>query len=48
VAGLAALAALGLSFVVLLLFVLPAILAGHNPLWVAVVGACLIMSPCSS
>jgi uncharacterized membrane protein len=41
--GLAALAALGLSFVVLLLFVLPAILAGHNPLWVAVVGACLIM-----
>src|SRR6185312_9276765 len=23
--------------------VLPAILAGHNPLWVAVVGACLIM-----
>ena len=41
--GLAALAALGLSFVVLLMFVLPAILAGHNPLWVAVVGACLIM-----
>ena len=41
--GLAALAALGLSFVVLLMFVLPAILAGHDPLWVAVVGACLIM-----
>ena len=41
--GLAALAALALSFVVLLVFVLPAILAGHDPLWVAVVGACLIM-----
>jgi uncharacterized membrane protein len=41
--GLAALAALTLSFVVLLAFVLPAILAGHDPLWVAVVGACLIM-----
>lgn len=41
--GLAALAALGLSFVVLLMFVLPAILAGHNPLSVAIVGACLIM-----
>ncbi len=41
--GLAALAALGLSFVVLVLFVLPAILAGRDPLWVAVVGSCLIM-----
>jgi uncharacterized membrane protein len=41
--GLAALAALGLSFVVLLVFVLPSILAGHDPLAVAVVGACLIM-----
>jgi uncharacterized membrane protein len=41
--GLAALAALALSFVVLLVFVLPSILAGHDPLWVAVVGACLIM-----
>lgn len=41
--GLAALAALALSFAVLLMFVLPAILAGHDPLWVAVVGACLIM-----
>lgn len=41
--GLAALVALVLSFAVLLLFVLPAILAGHDPLWVAVVGACLIM-----
>ncbi|MCP2166638.1 YibE/F family protein [Goodfellowiella coeruleoviolacea] len=41
--GLAALGALVLSFVVLLLFVLPAILAGANPLTVAVVGAGLIM-----
>jgi uncharacterized membrane protein len=37
--GLAALAALGVSFAVLLMFVLPAILAGHSPLAVAVVGA---------
>jgi len=41
--GLAALAALALSFAVLLLFVLPAILAGSNPLAVAVVGSGLIM-----
>jgi uncharacterized membrane protein len=41
--GLAALGALLLSFVVLILFVLPAILAGENPLTVAVVGAGLIM-----
>jgi uncharacterized membrane protein len=41
--GLAALAALALSFAVLLVFVLPAILAGSNPLAVAVVGSCLIM-----
>ncbi|GAB3879495.1 hypothetical protein GCM10029964_031960 [Kibdelosporangium lantanae] len=41
--GLAALVALGLSFVVLLMFVLPAILAGENPLLVAVAGAGLIM-----
>ena len=41
--GLAALAALALSFVVLLVFVLPSILAGHDPLAVAVVGSCLIM-----
>lgn len=41
--GLAALVALGLSFVVLILFVLPAILQGHNPLAVAIVGACVIM-----
>ncbi|GAA3235266.1 hypothetical protein GCM10017691_32510 [Pseudonocardia petroleophila] len=41
--GLAALGALVLSFVVLLGFVLPAILAGSNPLAVAVVGSCLIM-----
>jgi uncharacterized membrane protein len=41
--GLAALVALGLSFVVLLFFVLPAILAGSDPLAVAVVGSGLIM-----
>ncbi|MBN9097756.1 MAG: YibE/F family protein [Pseudonocardia sp.] len=41
--GLTALVALGLSFVVLIVFVLPAILQGHNPLAVAIVGACLIM-----
>jgi uncharacterized membrane protein len=41
--GLAALGALGLSFVVLLFFVVPAILAGRDPLAVAVVGSCLIM-----
>lgn len=41
--GLAALVALGLSFVVLVAFVLPAILAGQDPLLVAVVGAGLIM-----
>lgn len=41
--GLAALVALALSFAVLLVFVLPAILAGSNPLAVAIVGACLIM-----
>jgi uncharacterized membrane protein len=41
--GVAALFALGLSFVVLLLFVLPAIVAGENPLLVAVTGAGLIM-----
>jgi uncharacterized membrane protein len=41
--GLAALVALGVSFAVLVLFVLPAILDGRNPLAVAVVGACLIM-----
>lgn len=41
--GLAALGALVLSFGVLLVFVLPAILAGSNPLAVAVVGSCLIM-----
>jgi uncharacterized membrane protein len=41
--GLAALVALGASFVVLLLFVVPAILSGHSPLAVAVVGAGVIM-----
>jgi len=41
--GLKALVALGMSFAVLVLFVLPAIIAGENPLLVAVVGAGLIM-----
>lgn len=41
--GLAALGALVLSFVVLVLFVLPSIIAGESPLTVAVVGAGLIM-----
>ncbi|NKQ52775.1 YibE/F family protein [Amycolatopsis sp. K13G38] len=41
--GLAALGALVLSFVVLVLFVLPAILGGQNPLLVAIVGAGIIM-----
>jgi len=41
--GLAALAALGVSFAVLLLFVVPAILSGRSPLAVAVVGAGVIM-----
>jgi uncharacterized membrane protein len=41
--GLAALLALGLSFGVLLLFVVPAILAGENPLLVAITGAGVIM-----
>jgi uncharacterized membrane protein len=41
--GLAALVALGLSLVVLVVFVLPAILAGSSPVIVAVVGASVIM-----
>ncbi|WP_235877049.1 YibE/F family protein, partial [Saccharopolyspora terrae] len=41
--GLAALVGLGLSLVMLVGFVLPAILAGEDPLLVAVVGAGLIM-----
>jgi uncharacterized membrane protein len=41
--GLLSLVALGLTFVVLLLFVLPAILDGANPLAVAVVGSGAIM-----
>jgi uncharacterized membrane protein len=41
--GLAALVALGLSFAVLVLFVLPSILSGNNPLAVAVTGAGVIM-----
>lgn len=41
--GLAALVALGLTAVVLLGFVLPAILAGRDPLWVALVGCFAIM-----
>ncbi|MFD4671164.1 YibE/F family protein [Lentzea sp. NPDC058450] len=41
--GLAALGALLLSFVVLVLFIMPSLLAGKDPLTVAVVGAGLIM-----
>ncbi len=41
--GFKALIALGISFAVLVLFVLPAILAGESPLLVAVVGAGVIM-----
>jgi uncharacterized membrane protein len=41
--GVKALAALVISFVVLVLFVLPAIIAGESPLLVAVVGAGVIM-----
>ena len=41
--GLKALIALGISFGVLVLFVLPAILAGENPLLVGIVGAGVIM-----
>ncbi|WP_312858878.1 YibE/F family protein [Pseudonocardia xinjiangensis] len=41
--GLAALVGLGLTGVVLLAFMLPAILAGRDPLAVAVVGCCTIM-----
>ncbi len=41
--GVAALVALGASFVVLVGFMLPAILDGRSPLAVAVAGACLIM-----
>ncbi|MQA09538.1 MAG: YibE/F family protein [Pseudonocardiaceae bacterium] len=41
--GMAALTALGLSFLVLAFFVLPAILAGQSPLLVAIVAAGLIM-----
>ncbi|WP_410645707.1 YibE/F family protein [Amycolatopsis sp. lyj-346] len=41
--GMAALVALGLSFVVIALFILPAILAGENPLVVAIAGAGAIM-----
>ncbi|OAP26920.1 YibE/F-like protein [Amycolatopsis sp. M39] len=41
--GLAALVALVLSFVVIVLFVLPAILSGENPLVVAIAGAGAIM-----
>ncbi len=41
--GLAALLGLGLSFVLLVAFVLPAILAGSNPLLVAIVGSSAIM-----
>ncbi|UOZ04826.1 YibE/F family protein [Amycolatopsis sp. WQ 127309] len=41
--GLAALVALGLSFAVIALFILPAVLSGENPLLVAIVGAGAIM-----
>ncbi|HEU5107058.1 MAG TPA: YibE/F family protein [Micromonosporaceae bacterium] len=41
--GLKSLVGLGLSFAVLVLFVLPAIIAGHNPLLVATCGAGVIM-----
>jgi uncharacterized membrane protein len=41
--GLAALAGLGMTFVILLLFILPAILEGRSPLAVAIVGAAAIM-----
>jgi uncharacterized membrane protein len=41
--GLKALVALGISFLVLVFFVLPAIIGGENPLLVAVVGAGVIM-----
>jgi uncharacterized membrane protein len=43
VRGLAALAGLGLTGAVLVGFVLPAVLAGRNPLLVAVVGSCAMM-----
>jgi uncharacterized membrane protein len=41
--GLKALVALGISFAVLVLFVLPAIISGENPLLVAIAGAGVIM-----
>ncbi|WP_232666202.1 YibE/F family protein [Pseudonocardia sp. TRM90224] len=41
--GFAALVALGLTGVVLIMFVLPAILDGRDPLLVAIVGSCAIM-----
>jgi uncharacterized membrane protein len=41
--GVKALVALGLTGIVLVTFMLPAILAGEDPLWVAVVGSCAIM-----
>ncbi|MFI0417588.1 YibE/F family protein [Spongiactinospora sp. 9N601] len=41
--GVSALAGLAITFVLLLMFVIPAILEGHQPLLVAVVGAAAIM-----
>ncbi|GAA4917232.1 putative membrane protein [Stackebrandtia albiflava] len=41
--GLLALVGLAVTFAVLLLFIVPAILAGESPLLVAIVGACVIM-----
>ncbi|RJQ78242.1 YibE/F family protein [Pseudonocardiaceae bacterium YIM PH 21723] len=38
-----ALGALGLSLLVLILFIIPSILAGHSPLWTAIVGSSAIM-----
>lgn len=40
--GLAALAGLGMSIIVLLVFILPAILRGTSPVWVALVGSSAI------
>ena len=41
--GLAALAGLAISLLILIRFVLPAILEGSDPLWVAIVGGAMIM-----
>lgn len=41
--GLAALAGLAISLLILIKFVLPAILEGSDPLWVAIIGGAMIM-----